>query len=636
MFGSGFCHFSFAIKVNNEVASLFRCRFAFLCLYAMYCTTAPAPTSSHLHGVSRLQIAPPSNKMIPCLSKEINSKPCIQASYAVLRHAGFPLSTRIENKYTIYAGNEQFEAGKYNAKPLEVERRTRANLHDSCQGGKSNQSKTARSSIISNCSGSSPSGSDHTSQVSYNFLQNERLEPMQESTGVESPIDHNHDGITAPTNQVIFRPICRYRSKNDRILPSNEREMPSTQRLDEHSKTPLTNKSRSQREEVKDAPGCRIDFEKSKHSMKLRSRWENEKSTAGGQKSHFQETKEHARKISSPYKPNRLHEDIQRSQQNRLTSESSDKNDDCNKQLSSCEGHGLTEATSKMKSIIVKGRKHEHDEKYFNSRNESKKSKNFADLYDVLGVLGQGGGGMVYKAVRRTDNQPVAIKRIMREKVKRWEKVKGRKIPQEIALMLRVNGHHGVVKLLEWFDFQNSFVMILERPKNSVDLFDYIREVGQIEEQKCRMIFKQIVKAIHHIHECGVVHRDVKDENIVLDRDTEEAKLIDFGCGTLLCDEPYKDFSGTPEFYPPEWFNEGYYYARSSATWSLGVLLYDMLCGDIPFRKKREISRGVLKFKVSLSREVKHLISWMLSMDPDSRPNLIDIVRHPWFNDTNK
>jgi len=186
----------------------------------------------------------------------------------------------------------------------------------------------------------------------------------------------------------------------------------------------------------------------------------------------------------------------------------------------------------------------------------------FLDLYEVYGVIGVGGGGMVYAGRRITDKLPVAIKRVMREKVKRWEKVQGHNVPQEIALMLRVYGHKGVIKLVDWYECLDSFILIMERPENSVDLFDYIRESGRMTESEAKIIFKQVVEAVGHIHSCGVVHRDIKDENVILNRESGEVKLIDFGCGTLLKEAPYRDFSGTPEFYPPEWFESKIYHAR--------------------------------------------------------------------------
>lgn len=266
------------------------------------------------------------------------------------------------------------------------------------------------------------------------------------------------------------------------------------------------------------------------------------------------------------------------------------------------------------------------------SSSGSNSKKTFLDLYEAYGVIGVGGGGMVYAGRRITDKLPVAIKRVMREKVKRWEKVQGHNVPQEIALMLRVYGHEGVIKLVDWYECLDSFILIMERPENSIDLFDYIREKGKMNETEAKIIFQQVLRAAQHIHSCGVVHRDIKDENIVLNRETGAVKIIDFGCGTLLKSAPYRDFSGTPEFYPPEWFKKRYYYARSAATWSLGVLLFDMVCGEIPFKSKEKIMENKLTFKHHVSDEVKDLIKQLLHTNPEKRPTLDQVMKHPWMS----
>ncbi|CAG5082941.1 Oidioi.mRNA.OKI2018_I69.PAR.g10241.t1.cds [Oikopleura dioica] len=264
-------------------------------------------------------------------------------------------------------------------------------------------------------------------------------------------------------------------------------------------------------------------------------------------------------------------------------------------------------------------------------KSSSQEKQTFLGLYEVYGVIGVGGGGMVYSGRRITDGLPVAIKRVMREKVKRWETVDGHKVPQEIALMLRVYGHPGVIRLEDWYECMDSFILVMERPESAVDLFDYIRESGRMGESEAQDVFKQIVVAVAHIHSRGVVHRDIKDENIILERETGEIKLIDFGCGTMLKESAYRDFSGTPEFYPPEWFTSKYYHARTAAVWSLGILLYDMLLGEIPFKSKEKIIENQLHFKHSISDSALDLIRCLLQSDPEQRPPLEQILLHPWF-----
>lgn len=151
-------------------------------------------------------------------------------------------------------------------------------------------------------------------------------------------------------------------------------------------------------------------------------------------------------------------------------------------------------------------------------------------------------------------------------------------VPMEIALLQRlseVSSHEGVVRMLDWFKVEEQgFLLVLERPQQCQDLFDFITESGALSERLAlrldslpsvclepapprRLVvtfsvssapirfFRQIVEALQFIHAQGVVHRDIKDENIVVDTRTLKVKIVDFGSGAPLKDTPYSEFEGT-------------------------------------------------------------------------------------------
>ncbi|RMC02629.1 hypothetical protein DUI87_20784 [Hirundo rustica rustica] len=141
----------------------------------------------------------------------------------------------------------------------------------------------------------------------------------------------------------------------------------------------------------------------------------------------------------------------------------------------------------------------------------------------------------------------------------------------------------------------------MERPEQWQDLLEFLLERDVLCEEMAHWIFCQVLEAVWHCTACHVLHQDIKLENILVERESGDVKLIDFGCGTFLQEQAYTQFAGTRLYSPPEWICLGYYHGHAATVWSLGVLLYVMVCGSLPFQEDRDIVWQQLFFMQQLS-----------------------------------
>ncbi|XP_035250163.1 serine/threonine-protein kinase pim-1-like [Anguilla anguilla] len=256
-------------------------------------------------------------------------------------------------------------------------------------------------------------------------------------------------------------------------------------------------------------------------------------------------------------------------------------------------------------------------------------------------LLGQGGYGSVYAGVRISDGLPVALKYVRKDDDEELQ-LPGMEMPmpKEVGLFQMVNtpsSHPNVLKLFDWFDRPASYVMAMERPDPCKDLFTYCQEQGGVlDEDQARSVTGQLLGALQHCHSHGVVHRDVKPENILIQTDTKEIKLIDFGCGDPLKDTAYTEFSGTPEFLPVEWFEKEQFLAGPGTVWSVGVTLYNIVCGNDPFTTYTGREMRHVEFCAGLSSGIKDFILCCLRPRANDRPTLEQLQLHPWLQQSSR
>ncbi|KAL6487874.1 hypothetical protein MHYP_G00045000 [Metynnis hypsauchen] len=259
--------------------------------------------------------------------------------------------------------------------------------------------------------------------------------------------------------------------------------------------------------------------------------------------------------------------------------------------------------------------------------------------------LGEGGFGSVYAGYRRDDLLPVAIKHIPKNIVKRTTVIldgEEKDYPLEVVLMSMVGEGAAVtgqtrgisVALLDWCELQDELVIVMERPVPCKDLWDYINDIGGfLLEEEAKVIMRQLVECMIDIHSKEVLHQDIKPENILVVTDPEgpHIRVLDFGCGDFLQEFPYTSYCGTTEYTPPEWYLQRSYQAEPCTVWQIGVVLFYVLAGALPFNSPIDIISEEPDVPYFLTQECDDLLRSCLDKQSQSRPSLHDVLHHPWL-----
>ncbi|KAI8366003.1 kinase-like domain-containing protein [Radiomyces spectabilis] len=265
--------------------------------------------------------------------------------------------------------------------------------------------------------------------------------------------------------------------------------------------------------------------------------------------------------------------------------------------------------------------------------------------YDLLETLGMGEFGKVRLAVHRETGQQVAVKVVKKRDVETASRRD--KIDREISV-LNILRHPHIIKLLEVIETESSIGIIMQYAEGG-ELFEYLYKRRRLGENEAKRLFAQLISSVHYMHEKKIVHRDLKLENLLLDKDLNII-VSDFGFANQLShnDDLLITSCGSPCYAAPELVvNDGSLYSGFPVdVWSCGVILYAMVCGFLPFDDDpsnpnseninllyRYILSTSLTFPDWVSPQLQELLRDMLAPMPQHRSSLESILVHPWLED---
>ncbi|XP_078675702.1 MAP/microtubule affinity-regulating kinase 3-like isoform X36 [Branchiostoma floridae x Branchiostoma belcheri] len=253
--------------------------------------------------------------------------------------------------------------------------------------------------------------------------------------------------------------------------------------------------------------------------------------------------------------------------------------------------------------------------------------------YRLLKTIGKGNFAKVKLARHVPTGKEVAIKIIDKTQLNPSSL---QKLFREVRIMKMLN-HPNIVKLFEVIETEKTLYLVMEYASGG-EVFDYLVAHGRMKEKEARAKFRQIVSAVQYCHQKRVVHRDLKAENLLLDSDMN-IKIADFGFSNEFTPGNKLDtFCGSPPYAAPELFQGKKYDGPEVDVWSLGVILYTLVSGSLPFdgqnlKELRErVLRGKYRIPFYMSTDCENLLKRFLVLNPLKRGSLEAIMRDRWMN----
>ena len=248
--------------------------------------------------------------------------------------------------------------------------------------------------------------------------------------------------------------------------------------------------------------------------------------------------------------------------------------------------------------------------------------------FELIGnkPIGNGAFGKVWKVIHINTKKEYCIKTINKRDIIEQKLIK--QLNKEISIMYEINHPHSI-KLINHFEDEKKIYMIMEYASNG-NLFSYMKK-NKLNNETIIQFLRETISIIKYLHSLNIIHRDIKPENLLLDNNFR-IKLCDYGWATHYNNnEHINTFCGTPEYVAPEIIKKEFYDEKIDI-WSIGVLLFEMICNYSPFSDKnnnerfKNIIKGKINWPKNINFKAKKLIEKILKINPNERLSLNDIL----------
>ena len=244
--------------------------------------------------------------------------------------------------------------------------------------------------------------------------------------------------------------------------------------------------------------------------------------------------------------------------------------------------------------------------------------------FRVKGLLQKAAHGDIYLGTTRDYLKKEVILKMIKKRKTSISYLDGRRVPNEAKLhyLAYQADQNGTVAYLDCFERVADFVIVMEKPENSLDLLEFVNEYGQLDFETAKSITQQLAKSSLLYSKVGIAHCDLKDENVLFNPLTGQTKIIDFGNATYNDKVNHESF-GTPAYYSPELKNQTTFDVNSCTVYNIGCIIFTVLTGSSPFSEcvDFDIQRHV-QLNGNISSKERHFLSKLLATTTSKRVQL--------------